>query len=186
MTYSVKWCWRRQLGLILLKLAGHLYHRELCSVVLRNGLWPLWHEAIFYTSVGFEVIVFEFTSILIPGEMTLSIITYPRWWTFFEVCSYGYKQLTSHYPNECWPNPMTHICVTRGQWVNAHPELKRGCLIYWILFVRATRDSDFIFRWNCFVQTPCFGVMFGWRLVYQQYKVRSIWIANSWHICKVM
>ena len=29
----------------------------------------------------------------------------------------GAKQVTSHYLNQCWPNSLMYICVTRGRWV---------------------------------------------------------------------
>ena len=28
------------------------------------------------------------------------------------------RQATSHYLNQCWPSFLTHICGTRGRWVN--------------------------------------------------------------------
>ena len=42
----------------------------------------------------------------------LTISQHWFWWWF------GTKQLTSHYLNQCWPNPWMHICVTRGRWGN--------------------------------------------------------------------
>ena len=30
----------------------------------------------------------------------------------------GTTQASSHYLNQCWPIPPTHICCTRGTWVN--------------------------------------------------------------------
>ena len=29
-----------------------------------------------------------------------------------------HRQATSHYLNQCWPSSVTHICGTRGRWVN--------------------------------------------------------------------
>ena len=34
-----------------------------------------------------------------------------RWWL-------GVEKATSHYLNQCWPDSLTHICGTRGKWVN--------------------------------------------------------------------
>ena len=31
----------------------------------------------------------------------------------------GADQATSHYLNQCWPDSLTHICGTRGRWVNS-------------------------------------------------------------------
>ena len=31
------------------------------------------------------------------------------------------RQATSHYLNQCWPSFLTHICGTRGRWVNSSP-----------------------------------------------------------------
>ena len=38
----------------------------------------------------------------------------------------GTEQATSHYLNQCWPYSLTHICVTRPQWVNSIAALS-GC-----------------------------------------------------------
>ena len=34
-----------------------------------------------------------------------------RWWL-------GAEQVTSHYPKQCWPTSLAHLCGTRGSWVN--------------------------------------------------------------------
>ena len=31
----------------------------------------------------------------------------------------GAEQVTSHYLNQCWPDSLTHVCGTRGRWVNS-------------------------------------------------------------------
>ena len=34
------------------------------------------------------------------------------------------RQATSHYLNQCWPSALTHICGTRGRWVNIESYLR--------------------------------------------------------------
>ena len=44
-----------------------------------------------------------------------------RWWL-------GAEQATSHYLNQHWPSSLTHICDTRGRWVNS---LWSSDIIWW-------------------------------------------------------
>ena len=47
-----------------------------------------------------------------------------RWWL-------GAEQATSHYLNQWWPNLLTHICVSRPQWVNYTVCLNGGSVSSW-------------------------------------------------------
>ena len=54
----------------------------------------------------------NFTS-LFPRVPLIIFQHWFRWW-------FGADQATSHYLNQCWPSSPTHICGTRGRWVNFH------------------------------------------------------------------
>ena len=64
-----------------------------------------------------------------------------RWWL-------GADQATSHYPNQCWPSSLTHICGTRGRWVNTlrQREHPRFCRQY---FKRILLNENRFFVSNC-------------------------------------
>ena len=49
-------------------------------------------------------------SVFLRVQLTISQRWF-RWWL-------GADQATSHYLNQCWPSSLTHICSTRGRWVN--------------------------------------------------------------------
>ena len=54
---------------------------------------------------------FTFHWSMFPGvQLTIS-----QYWFSKRLCV---EQATSHYLNQCWPDSLTHICGTRGRWVN--------------------------------------------------------------------
>ena len=46
------------------------------------------------------------------------------------------RQATSHYLNQCWPSFLTHICGTRGRWVNHGDAMPRKRFPHYLPFVR--------------------------------------------------
>ena len=64
-----------------------------------------------FSLMKFILFLIEFHWNMFPGvELTLCQHWF-RWWL-------GAEQATSHYLNQCWHNLLTHICITRPQWVN--------------------------------------------------------------------
>ena len=71
---------------------------------------------IFWTRV-FSYFCWNFT-----GVQSIKSQYWFRWW--LGTCSAPSCSAPSHYLNQCWPDSLTHICITRPQWVN-------GCKPVW-------------------------------------------------------
>ena len=60
-----------------------------------------------------DKIRFEFHWNVFPlVQLTISQHWFRQW--------LGTEQTTSHYLNQCWHSSLTHICGTRGRWINAN------------------------------------------------------------------
>ena len=59
----------------------------------------------------------------------------------------GSEQAASHYLNQCWPQSLTHICGTRGRWVNWGQDFTRDA---WICYkcTLSLRWPEY-FMWWC-------------------------------------
>ena len=81
--------------------------------------WPSFLQTTFSNAFSWMksfVFWFEFHwSLFLKVQLTISQCWF-RWWL-------GAEQATSHYLNQCWPRSLTHICGTRGDWLNNFGQL---------------------------------------------------------------
>ena len=88
--------------------------QHLTSQLISPGTkWPpFWQTTISEAFSWMKMIefLFQFHWNLFPGVKLTINQHWFRWWL-------GTEQVISHYLNQCWPNSWTHICNTRGRWV---------------------------------------------------------------------
>ena len=104
-----------------------------------------------------------------------------RWWL-------GADQATSHYLNQCWPDSLTHICDTRGRWINCKSDLMIFGYFLALLFVNSHLVACCVKAWRIFILWPILLITVFTcihRLLTANYVSIQSWSSIYFHITEI-